>query len=182
MLSVAGADSCRQCSFAHREWALAEGLPEAELAALEGLDAESFDARTWAAIAWAQAYARSDFADVPDAIDANFRQHFSAQERADIELVARTMYWLNETSNGVRRRAETREGRSSAGKHRAPRARGAVAVRRRSARRARRVRRQAATQPDLVDPRASGRSSASSRARGPDTISGPGELFGGNST
>ena len=102
MLAVAGANSCRQCSFAHREWALAEGLPEAELAALEGLDAESFDARTWAAIAWAQAYARSDLAEVPDAVDANFRQHFSAQEQADIELVVRTMYWMNETSNGVR--------------------------------------------------------------------------------
>ena len=101
MLAVAGADSSRQCSFAHREWARAEGISEAELAALEGLDIESLDARTWAAIAWAQAYARSDFADVPDAVEANFRQHFSAQERADIELVARTMYWLNETSNGV---------------------------------------------------------------------------------
>ena len=101
MVSVAGADSCRQCSFAHREWALAEGLPEAELAALEGMDAESFDARTWAAIAWAQAAARSDFADVPDPIEANFRRQFSSQEQADIELVARTMYWMNEASNGV---------------------------------------------------------------------------------
>ena len=101
MLAVAGANSCRQCSFAHREWALAEGLPEAELAELEGLQAESFDARTWAAIAWAQAYARSDFTDVPDVIDANFRRRFSPQEQADIELAVRTMYWLNETSNGV---------------------------------------------------------------------------------
>ena len=102
MLAVAGANSCRQCSFAHREWALAEGLSKADLAALEGLDAESFDARTWAAIAWAQAYARSDFATVPDAIDANFRQQFSAQEQADIQLVVRLMYWMNETSNSVR--------------------------------------------------------------------------------
>lgn len=102
MLAVAGANSCRQCSFAHRQWALAEGLPEVELAALEGMDAESFDPRTWAAIAWAQEYARSEFGAVPDAIDANFRQHFNAQERADIELVTRMMYWMNETSNSVR--------------------------------------------------------------------------------
>ena len=101
MLAVAGADSSRRCSFAHREWALAEGVSEAELAALEGLGFDSLDARKWAAIAWVQAYARSDFTDVPDVIDANFRQHFSAQEQADIELAARTMYWLNETSNGV---------------------------------------------------------------------------------
>ncbi len=101
MLAVAGADSSRQCSFAHREWARSEGLSDADLDALEGLDTGSFDARTWAGIAWAQAYARSDLADVPVAVDASFRQHFSAQEQADIELAARTMYWLNETSNGV---------------------------------------------------------------------------------
>ena len=102
MLSVAGANSCRQCSFAHRQWALAEGVSEAEPASLEGLDIESFDARTWAAIAWAQAYARGDFGEVPDAIDANFRRQFGPQEQADIELVVRTMYWMNEASNGVR--------------------------------------------------------------------------------
>jgi AhpD family alkylhydroperoxidase len=101
-LAVAGANACRQCSFAHREWALAEGVSETELAALEGLDPEAFDARTWAAIAWAQAYARSDLDEVPDAIDRNFRQHFGAQEQADIRLAARTMYWANEISNSVR--------------------------------------------------------------------------------
>jgi hypothetical protein len=34
MLAVAGANSYRQCSFAHQEWALAEGPIETELAAL----------------------------------------------------------------------------------------------------------------------------------------------------
>ena len=101
MLAVAGADSSRQCSFAHREWALSEGLSRADLAALEGLRTDAFDARTWTAIAWAQAFARSDFGDVPAALDAEFREQFSAQEQADIEVAARTMYWLNETSNGV---------------------------------------------------------------------------------
>ena len=101
MVAVAGANSCRQCSFAHREWALAEGLPAAELAALEGLQPEQLDARTWAATAWAQAAASSDFADVPPAIEANFRLRFSAQEQADIELVAHAMAWLNRASNTV---------------------------------------------------------------------------------
>ena len=45
MLSVADADTCRQCSFAHHEWALAEGISDAELAALDGMDAEFIDAR-----------------------------------------------------------------------------------------------------------------------------------------
>ena len=101
MVAVAGANSSRHCSFAHREWALAEGLPEAELAALEELQAESFDAQTWAAIEWAQAAARSDFADIPDVIETNFQRRFSAQEQADIELAARTMTWMNRTSNTV---------------------------------------------------------------------------------
>ena len=83
------------------QWALAEGVSEAELAALEGLDEESFDARTWAAVAWAQATARSDFEAVPEIIDANFREHFSEQEQADVDLIVRVMYWCNETSNAV---------------------------------------------------------------------------------
>ena len=103
MVAVAGANTSRQCSFAHREWARGEGLPEVELAALEGQQAEALDARTWAAVAWAQAAARSHFhfADVPDVIEANFRRRFSAQEQADIELAARTMTWMNRTSNTV---------------------------------------------------------------------------------
>jgi AhpD family alkylhydroperoxidase len=101
MVAVAGANSCRQCSYAHREWALAEGLSEAELAALEGLDEESFDPRTWAAIAWAQATAHSDFEAVPEIIDTNFREQFSTQEQSDIDMVVHVMYWCNEISNAV---------------------------------------------------------------------------------
>ena len=101
MVSVAAANTCRHCSYAHREWALAVGLPKDELAALEGMDAEAFDPRTWAAIAWAHALASSDFAYVPELIDANFRRHFDAQEQADIELVARLMTWMNGVSNTV---------------------------------------------------------------------------------
>ena len=101
MLSVADADTCRQCSFAHHEWALAEGISDAELAALEGMNPEFFDARKSAAIYWVHEYASTDFTSVPDVIDADFRQQYDAQEQADIELAARTMYWMNETSNGT---------------------------------------------------------------------------------
>jgi AhpD family alkylhydroperoxidase len=101
MVAVASANSCRHCSFAHREWALAVGLPESELAALEGMDPEAFDARRWAAIAWAHAAASNGFTDVPEAIEANFRREFTPAEQADIELVARTMTWMNEISNTV---------------------------------------------------------------------------------
>ena len=101
MVAVASANTSRQCSFAHHEWALAEGLPTAELAALEGLQAEAFDARKWAAIDWARAAAPQRLHRRPRAVDANFRRQFSPQEQADIELVARTMTWMNRTSNTV---------------------------------------------------------------------------------
>ncbi len=103
MVSVAAANTSRQCSFAHREWAKGEGLSLSELAAIEHKQPEALDARTWAAVAWAQAAARSHFrlAEVPAVIEANFRGRFSPQEQADIELVARTMTWMNRTSNTV---------------------------------------------------------------------------------
>ena len=179
MLAVAGANACRQCSFAHRQWALAEGLSEPELAALEGLDPESFDGRTWAAIAWAQAYARGDFAEVPDAIDANFRQHFSAQEQADIELVVRTMFWMNETSNGVRAGVKRAKRDSGAGKHPAPRAPGDGALRRRGSRSSSLC---CASSSDATRSRCFSDIKPFFREfdrRGPNTISGPGEEFAG---
>ena len=101
MLSVAAADTSRQCGFAHQEWALAVGVPQAEIAALKARDAAYFDARKWTAFTWAQAAARSDFGHVPDTIEADFRREFGAQEQSDIELLARLMYWMNEVSNGV---------------------------------------------------------------------------------
>jgi AhpD family alkylhydroperoxidase len=101
MVAVAKANSCRQCSYAHREWALAVGLPPDELASLEGMDPAAFDEHRWAAIAWAHAAASSGFTGVPEAIEAAFRREFTPAEQADIELVARTMTWMNEISNTV---------------------------------------------------------------------------------
>lgn len=101
MMTVAAADTSRQCSFAHREWAIGEGIPKDELAAIEAQDYGLFDEKKQAAFMWVQALARADFGPVPDTIDASFRQHYTAQEQSDIELMARFMYWMNETSNGV---------------------------------------------------------------------------------
>ena len=101
MFSVAVADECRQCGFAHRTWALGEGVPEADLDALERGDVGPFDARTRVAIAWAQAYARSDLTRAPEDVAAEFGREFSPLEQADIGLIVREMYWLNEISNGA---------------------------------------------------------------------------------
>ena len=153
MLAAAGADSSRQCSFAHREWARAEGLSEEELAALEGLEFDAIDERKWAAFAWAQAYARNDFGDIPVDVAANFRHHFDAQERADIELAARTMYWLNETSNSVDAFLDRVKRELIPGKHEVHRAGGARAVRRHRAAPAHLAEHQAAAEPHLDVPR-----------------------------
>ena len=59
MLAVAQADASGLFWLAHRRWALAEGVTDAELAALKNQDPERFDRRTWAAIAWADARARA---------------------------------------------------------------------------------------------------------------------------
>lgn len=101
MFSVAVADECRQCGFAHRTWAIGEGVPEANLDAIERGDMGPFDARTRVAITWAQAYARSDLTRAPDDIAAEFGREFSPLEQADIGLIVREMYWLNEISNGA---------------------------------------------------------------------------------
>ena len=45
MLAVARANACRWCTLAHRQWALAEGVTDAELAALEDQRPEQFDRR-----------------------------------------------------------------------------------------------------------------------------------------
>ena len=111
MLTVARANSCRICSYVHREWALSSGLPEDELAALEGLDAESFDARRWAAIAYVQALTQTEFESVPEPIEANFCARYSEHEQRDIVTVARAMAWANRLGNTLdslvgRRRGE----------------------------------------------------------------------------
>ena len=63
-----------------------------------------------------QAAARSHFrlAEVPAVIEANFRERFSPQEQADIELVARTMTWMNRASNTVDAALSRLRGRTGA--------------------------------------------------------------------
>ena len=65
------------------------------------MDGESFDGRTWAGVAWAQALASSDFTAVPELIEQNFRSIFTQQEQADIELIAQGMTFANRVGNTV---------------------------------------------------------------------------------
>jgi AhpD family alkylhydroperoxidase len=99
MLAVSQANACRLCTLAHRRWALAEGVTDTELAALESQDPEQFDRRTWAALAWADARARADLGPVAVEFEDELARHYSASEREDLELVATVMMIANRSAN-----------------------------------------------------------------------------------
>ncbi|MHB1569183.1 MAG: carboxymuconolactone decarboxylase family protein [Solirubrobacteraceae bacterium] len=99
MVAVAQANMCRWCSLAHRQWALAEGVSDSELAGLEELDAEKFDRRTWAAIAWADARTRADLGPVPVEFEDELARHYSPAERDDLDLVTTVMTIANRSAN-----------------------------------------------------------------------------------
>ncbi len=81
MLAVAGANSSASAASPHRQWALAEGLPEPELAVARGATGRLLRRADMGGDPWAQAAAGSDAADVPDDVAASFRRQFSAQEQ-----------------------------------------------------------------------------------------------------
>ena len=99
MLAVAHANACRLCTMAHRRWALAEGVTDAELAALEQHDLARFDRRTWAAVAWADARARADLGAVPDEFEHELARYYSKTERDDLDVVTRVMTIANHSAN-----------------------------------------------------------------------------------
>ena len=115
MVAVARANACRWCTLAHRRWALSEGVTDEELAAIEGQDAERFDRRTWAAIAWAQARTRTDLGPVPDELEAELARHYDESERADLGLVTDAMGVANRSANTFDALLDRLRGRPVAG-------------------------------------------------------------------
>lgn len=99
MLAVAQANACRLCTLAHRRWAIVEGITDAELAALEDQEAEQFDRRTWAAVAWADARARTNLGPVPVELADELARHYDSRERDDLDLVTRVMTVANRSAN-----------------------------------------------------------------------------------
>ena len=115
MLAVAQANACDLCTLAHRRWALAEGVTDEQLAAIEGQDPKRFDRRTWAAIAWAQARTRADLDPVPEELEVELARHYDERERADLELVTEAMGVANRSANTFDALLERLRGRPVAG-------------------------------------------------------------------
>jgi AhpD family alkylhydroperoxidase len=105
MLAVAQANACRLCTMAQRRWALAEGVTDAELAALEQHDQARCDRRTWAALAWADARARAGLGPVADEFERELARYYSKAERDDLDVVTRVMTIANQLGQRVRRAA-----------------------------------------------------------------------------
>ncbi len=100
IVAVAQANACRMCEHAHTRMALDAGVTDAELAALENMDPEVLDRRTWLALAYARERTKEDFAPVSD--DAQHEAlvaELGAQTTLDVEEVARVMTVANRIAN-----------------------------------------------------------------------------------
>lgn len=111
IVSVAQANACRMCEHAHTRMALQAGVTDAELAALERMDPQTLDRRTWLALAYARQRASADFAPISDpdsqrALDAEL----GAQTVRDVEDVARAMTVANRIANTLNALSDRRRG------------------------------------------------------------------------
>jgi AhpD family alkylhydroperoxidase len=112
IVSVAQANACRMCEHAHSRMALEAGVTDAELAALERMDAQTLDRRTWLALAYARERAIADFAPVSDPeAQRALEEELGAQTVRDVEDVARAMTVANRVANTLNALSDRRRGR-----------------------------------------------------------------------
>jgi AhpD family alkylhydroperoxidase len=112
IVAVAQANACRMCEHAHTRMALEAGVTDAELAALEAMDQESLDRRTWLALAYARERAQADFAAV---LGSKTRQaldrELGPQTVRDVDDVARVMTVANRVANTLNALSDRVRGR-----------------------------------------------------------------------
>jgi AhpD family alkylhydroperoxidase len=111
IVSVAQANACSMCEHAHTRMALEAGVADAELAALERMDAKTLDRRTWLALAYARERASADFspASDPDSRRA-LESELGLQTVRDVEDVARVMTVANRIANTLNALSDRRRG------------------------------------------------------------------------
>ena len=99
IVAVAQVNACRMCAHAHSRLALEAGVSDAELAALEKLDAAAFDRRTWLAIAHARERTRANFDTETDDARRALTEALGDDTRQAVEDVARVMTIANRVAN-----------------------------------------------------------------------------------
>ena len=99
IVAVAQVNACRMCAHAHSRLALEAGVSVAELAALENLDPEAFDRRTWLAIAYARERTRASFDAETDGPTRALTEALGDETRQAVEDVARVMTVANRIAN-----------------------------------------------------------------------------------
>jgi len=82
-------NACKYCNYAHHDFALQAGVSKEELAQLEGIAPEKFDAEKFLAITYARELANKNFSDVDPKLLASFKKAYSKVERGDIQTTAR---------------------------------------------------------------------------------------------
>jgi AhpD family alkylhydroperoxidase len=111
IVAVAQVNACRMCEHAHTRIALAVGVSDAELAALESMDETEFDRRTWLAIAHARECAKAGFAATrSNQEEAALVYALGEQAYRDIEDVARVMTVGNRLANTLNALSDRRRG------------------------------------------------------------------------
>lgn len=100
IVAVAQTNACSMCEHAHTRHALAEGVSDAELAALEDMDEEAFDRSTWLALAHARSRTKTDFAPGEgNELETAVVEALGPQSCSDVEDVARVMTVANRIAN-----------------------------------------------------------------------------------
>jgi AhpD family alkylhydroperoxidase len=111
IVAVAQVNACRMCKHAHTRMALEAGVTDAELAALEAMDEQAFDRRTWLAIAYARERATSEFAlDIDEKHRAQVVDELGQQTVCDVEDVAHVMTVANRIANTLNALSDRRRG------------------------------------------------------------------------
>ncbi len=111
IVAVAQTNACRMCEHAHARHALAAGVSDAELAALENMDEDAFDRSTWLAVAHARSRTKVDFApDEGDALKVDVVNALGPQTYRDVEDIARVMTVANRVANTLNALTDRRRG------------------------------------------------------------------------
>ncbi|MDH3484453.1 MAG: carboxymuconolactone decarboxylase family protein [Myxococcales bacterium] len=111
IVAVAQTNACRMCEHAHVRHALAAGVSNAELAALENMDEHAFDRATWLAVGHARSRTKADFAaDDGDELKVAVVGALGPQTCRDVEDVARAMTVANRIANTLNALPDRRRG------------------------------------------------------------------------